>query len=153
MDELLDVKYMVTEQMKTSGFVHPTFFLVGSKSRLGYTLTSIPGDLDEAADVMLSLGKQLAAKHSEVGTLVRANLAIIGLISLPFSGEQEPREVLIVHGVETATNEQQAVVFEVLRDRTQHSLPFTGLQEFPSKAPIPEHPILQAFVKGYMSFD
>jgi hypothetical protein len=143
---------MVTRQMEISGFVRPTFFLVGSKSRLGYTLISIPRNLDEATAVMPSLGKQLAAEHSEVGTLVRAYLALIGLITFP-SDERAPREVLLIHGVETATNEQQAVVYEVLRNRSQHSLPFTALQEFPNKDPIPEQPILQAFVNGYLSFD
>jgi len=152
MEELQEVRQMVTRQMETSGFVRPTFFLVGSKSRLGYTLTSIPDDMDEATAVMLSLGKQLAAEHLEVGKLVRAYLAIIGLITFP-SDVRASREVLIIHGVETATNEQQAVVYEVLRDRTQHSMPFTALQEFPSKDPIPEQPVLQAFVDGYLSFD
>jgi hypothetical protein len=152
-EELREVRQVVAQHMETNGFVRPTLFLIGSKSRLGYTMTSIPSDLDEAAAATFSLGNQLAADHPEVGKLIRAYFAVIGLVSLPFSDEQEPREVLIVHGVETATNEQQAVVFEVLRDRTQHSLPFTKLQEFPSKAPIPEHPILQAFVNGYLSFD
>jgi len=142
----------VTRQMETSGFVRPTFFLVGSKSRLGYTSTNFPGDLDEAAAAMLSLGKHLAAEHPEVGKLVRAYLAIIGLITFP-SDDRTSREVLLIHGVETATNEQQADVYEVLRDRTQHSMPFTALKEFPSKDPIPEQPVLQAFVDGYLSFD
>jgi hypothetical protein len=44
-------------------------------------------------------------------------------------------------------------VFEVLRDRTQHSLPFQAFQEFSNKDPIPEHPILRTFVGGYMSFE
>ena len=152
MEELQEVRQMVTRQMETSGFVRPTFFLVGSKSRLGYTLTSLPGDLDEAAAVMPSLGKQLATEHPEVGRLVRAYLAMIGLFTFR-SDERASQEVLLIHGVETATNEHQAVVYEVLRDRTQHSLPFTALQEFPSKDPIPEQPILQAFVNGYLAFD
>jgi hypothetical protein len=152
MEELREVRQMVTQHMVTSGFVRPTLFLVGSKSRLGYTVTSILGDLDEAAVAMFSIGKQLAAEHPEVGRLVRAYLAIIGLFTFR-SDERAPREVLLIHGVETATNEQQAIVYEVLRDRTQNSLPFTGLQEFPSKAPIAEQPALQAFVNGYLSFD
>src|SRR5712692_6402811 len=81
MEELQEVRQMVTQQMETSGFVRPTFFLVGSKSRLRYILTSVPGDLDEATAVMLSLGKRLTAEHLEVGKLVRAYLAIIGLIT------------------------------------------------------------------------
>lgn len=152
MQELQEVRQMVTQHMETSGFVRPTLFLVGSKSRLGYTLTSIPSDLDEAAAAMFSLGKQLAAAHPEVGKLVRAYLALIGLITFP-SDDRASREVLLIHGVETATNEQQTVVYEVLRDRTQRSMPFTALQEFPSKDPIPEQPVLQAFVNGYLSFD
>ncbi len=40
---------MVTQRMETNGFVRPTLFLVGSKSRLGYTFTSIPSHLDDAA--------------------------------------------------------------------------------------------------------
>lgn len=151
-EELQEVRQMVTRHMETSGFVRPTLFLVGSKSRLGYSLTSLPGDLDEAASVMSNLGKQLAAEHPEVGKLVQAYFAIIGLFTFR-SDERAPREVLLIHGVETATNEQQAVIYEVLRDRSQHSLPFTALQEFPSKDPIPEQPILQAFVNGYLSFD
>ena len=152
MEELQEVRQLVTRQMETSGFVRPTFFLVGSKSRFGYTLMSLPRNLDEATAVMPTLGKQLAAEHPEVGTLVRAYLALIGLITFP-SDNRSSREVLLIHGVETATNEQQAVVYEVLRDRTQHSMPFTALQEFPSKDPIPELPALQAFVDGYLSFD
>lgn len=151
-EELQEVRQMVTRHMEINGFVRPTFFLVGSKSRLGYTVTSVPGDLDEGTAVMLSLGKQLAAEHPEVGRLIRVYFAVIGLISFP-SDDRVSREVLLIHGVETATNEQQAVVFEVLRDRTQHSLPFTRLQEFHSDAPVPKHPILQAFADGYMSFD
>jgi hypothetical protein len=88
----------------------------------------------------------------KVGRLVRAYLTIIGLFTFR-SDERAPREVLLIHGVDTAINKQQAVVFEVLRDCTQHSLPFTALQEFQSKHPVPEHPILQAFVDGYLSFD
>src|SRR5947209_8485069 len=107
MEELQEVRQMVTQHMETRGFVQPTFFLVGSKSRLGYTVTSLPGDLDEAAAVMFNLGKRLAAEHPEVGRLVRAYLAIIGLFTFP-SDERAPREVLLIHGVETATNEQQA---------------------------------------------
>src|SRR5437773_10013786 len=103
MEELQEVRQMVTQQMETSGFVRPTFFLVGSKSRLGYTLTSLPSNLDEATAVMPTLGKQLAAEHSEVGTLVQAYLAIIGLITFP-SDDRASREVLLIHGVETATN-------------------------------------------------
>jgi hypothetical protein len=152
MEELQEVRQMVMRQMETNGFVRPTLFLVGSKSRLGYTLTSLPDNLDEATSLMPSLGKQLAAEHLEVGKLVRAYLAIIGLITFP-SDDRASREVLLIHGVETATNEQQAVVYEVLRDRTQHSMPFTALQEFASKDPIPEQPVLQAFVDGYLSFD
>ena len=152
MEELQEVRQIVTQYMETSGFVQPTLFLVGSNSRLGHTMTSLPGDLDEATAAMFSFGKQLAAEHPEVGKLVRAYLALIGLIAFP-SNDRVSREVLFIHGVEIATNEQQAVVYEVLRDRTQHSLPFTGLQEFPSNAPIPEQPILQAFVNSYMSFD
>lgn len=151
-EELQEVRQMVTRHMETNGFVRPSLFVVGSKSRLGYTVTSVTSDLDKAAGTTFSLGKQLAAEHPEVGTLVRAYFAIIGLFTFR-SDERAPREVLLIHGIEAATNEQKAIVFEVLRDRTQHSLPFTGLQEFPSKAPIPEHPILQAFVNGYLSFD
>lgn len=152
MEELQEVRQMVTRQMEISGFVQPTLFLVGSKSRLGYTFTSMPSNLDEAASVMPSLGKQLAAEHPEVGKLVRAYLAMIGLITFP-SDDRAPREVMLIHGVETATNVQQAIVYEVLRDRIQHSMPFTALKEFPSKDPIPEQPILQAFVNGYLLFD
>lgn len=152
MEELQEVRQMGTQQMETSGFVRPTFFLVGTKSRLGYTFTSMPSDLDEAASIMTNLGKQLAAEHPEVGKLVRAYLAFIGLITFP-SDDRSSREVLLIHGVETAINEQQAVVYEVLRDRTQQSMPFIALKEFLSKDPIPEQPILQAFVNGYLSFD
>lgn len=150
--ELQEVRQMVTRHMEINGFVRPTLFLVGSKSQLGYAMTSIPGDLDEAAVAMFNMGKQLAAGHPEVGKLVRAYLAIIGLFTFR-SDERAPREVLLIHGVEIATNGQQAVIYEVLRDRSQHSMPFTALQEFPSKDPIPEQPVLQAFVNGYLSFD
>jgi hypothetical protein len=70
--------------------------------------------------------------------------------------EQEPQEILTIHGVETATNEQQAIIFRVLRDRTKHSLPFPfqALEEVPARDHlVPEHPLLQAFADGYMSLD
>ena len=152
MEELQEVRQMVIRQMETRGFVQPTLFVVGTTSRLGYTCTSFPAHLDEAEVSMRSLGKQLASEHPEAGRLVRAYLATIALFTFP-TDERAPREVLLIHGVETATNEQQAIVFEVSRDRTQHSMPFRGLQEFHSKDPIPEHPALQAFVDGYLSFD
>ena len=132
MDELQEVRQMVTQQMKTNGFVRPTFFLVGTKSRLGYTLTSLPSHQDEAAVAMRDLGKQVAAEHPEVGRLVRAYFASIAGITHQ-SDQQAFRELLLIHGVETATNEQQAIVFEVLRDRTQPSLPFKALKEFPNR--------------------
>jgi hypothetical protein len=152
MEELQEVRQMVTQQMEAYGFVRPTLFLVGTASRLGYTCTSFPGDLSRAVTSMRSLGQRLAAEHPEVGRLVRAYFAAIGLFTFP-SDERAPREVLLIHGLEIATSEQQAVVYEVLRDRTQHSQPFTALQEFHSKDYTPEHPALQAFVDGYMSFD
>jgi hypothetical protein len=152
MEELQEVRQMVTRHMEISGFVRPTLFLVGSKSRLGYTVKSIPSDLNEVAAIMFRLGQQLATEHPEVGRLVRVYFAMIGLFT-SHSDEQEAQEVLIIHGVEIATNEQQAALFEVLRDRTQHSLPFHGFKEVYADGPIPEHPISQSFVKDYLSFD
>src|SRR5258707_9099695 len=156
MNELQEIKDMVREQMVAEGFMRPTILLVGTKSRLGYTFTSFPGGLDAAvAKTMRSQGEQTALEHPEVGKLVRAYFMAIALLT-PKAGEQEPQEVLTIHGVETATNEQQATIYRVLRDRTKHSLPFPfqSLEELPIKDRlVPEHPLLQAFVDGYMSLD
>jgi hypothetical protein len=156
MNELQEIKEMVTEQMETEGFMRPTILLVGTKSRLGYTFTSFPGGLDAAvAKTMRRQGQQTALEHPEVGKLVRAYFAAIALLT-PMADEQEPQEILTIHGVETATNEQQAIIFRVLRDRTKHSLPFPfqALEEVPARDHlVPEHPLLQAFADGYMSLD
>ena len=155
MDELQEIKDMVTEQMETDGFMRPTMLLVGTKSRLGVTFTSFPGGLDAAvAKSMRSQDRQRAIEHPEVGKLVRAYFAAIALLT-PTTSEQEPQEVLIIHGVETSTNEHQTIIFEVLRDHTKHSIPasFKALQESSYREPMSAHPLLQAFVDGYMSMD
>jgi hypothetical protein len=54
MEELQEIRQMVTQQMETSGFVWPTLFLVGTMSRRGHTFTSIPDDLDEAAKLYIA---------------------------------------------------------------------------------------------------
>ncbi len=156
MNELQEIREMVKEQMVAEGFMRPTILLVGTKSRLGYTFTSFPGGLDAAVTkTMRSQGQQTALEHPEVGKLIRAYFAAIALLA-PKTSEQEPQEVLTIHGVDTTTNEQQAIIFRVLRDRTKHSLPlpFQALEEVPVKDHlVPEHPLLQAFIDGYMSLD
>lgn len=149
-----EIREMVTQQMETAGFVRPTLFLVGAKFRLGYTCTSYPTKMDNAIAPMRRLGKRLAAENPEVGRLLRAYIAQIVLFAHR-SGDQEPREVLLIHGVEVGTNKQQAAVFEALRDRTQDSMPFQKLEELRlhREAPTPEYPPLQAFVDGYLAFD
>lgn len=52
MNELQEIREMVTEQMEAEGFIRPTVLLVGTKPRLGVTFTSFPGGLDAA--VMLT---------------------------------------------------------------------------------------------------
>jgi len=154
MNELQEIKEMVIEQMETTGFVRPTLFVVGDKSRFRYICTSFPSELDDAIAPMYRFGKRLAAENPKVGRLLRAYIAQIALYTR-HSGEQEPREVLLIHGVDAATNKQGAVVFEVLRDRSQDDMPFQKLTELhPHKdAFIPEYPPLQAFVEGYLAFD
>jgi hypothetical protein len=152
MNELQEIKQMVTEQMETTGSIRPTLFLVGEQSRFGFTCTSYPSELDDAISPMCTLGKRLAAENSEIGRLLRVYFAAIALFTSR-SKDFEPREVLTIHGVDVATNKQTAVVFEVLRDRSQNSLPFQKLEELHNNAPVPEHPALQAFVNGYLSFD
>jgi hypothetical protein len=155
MHELQEIKDMVREQMEAEGFMRPTMLLVGTKSRLGVTFTSFPGGLDAAvAKTMRSQGRQRAIEHPEVGKLVRAYFAAIALLT-PTTSEQEPQEVLIIHGIDTATNEHQTTIFEVLRDHTKHSIPapFKALRESFYREPVSAHPILQAFVDGYMSLD
>lgn len=155
MHELQEIKEMVTEQMQAEGFMRPTMLLVGTKSWLGVTFTSFPGGLDAAvAKTMLNQGKQRAIEHPEVGKLVRAYFASIALLT-PTTGEQEPQEVLIIHGIDTAVTEHQTIIFEVLRDHTEHSIPapFKALRESSYQEPMSAHPILQAFVDGYQSLD
>lgn len=154
MYELQEVRQMVTQEMEVTGFVLPTFLFVGTKSRLCYTFTSLPENRDEAATAMQDLDKQVAAEHLEVCSLVRAYFACIAGIAR-LSDQQAFRELLLIHGIDIATNEQQAIVFEVLRDHTQPSVPFKALKEFPipGNAPVPEQPTLQAFVSSYLSFD
>src|SRR5215472_4293899 len=107
MNELQEIREMVTEQMEAEGFMRPTMLLVGTKSRLGVTFTSFPGGLDAAvAKTMRSQGRQRAIEHPEVGKLVRAYFAAIALLT-PTTDEQEPQEIVIIHGIETATDEQQ----------------------------------------------
>ena len=135
--------------------MRPTILLVGTKSRLGVTFTSFPGGLDAAvAKTMRSQGRQRAIEHPEVGKLVRAYFAAVALLTPPI-GEQEPQEILIIHGIDTTTNEQQTIIFEVLRDHTKHSIPapFKALRESSYQEPMSAHPILQAFVDGYVSLD
>lgn len=151
-EELQEIRDMITRQMETTRFVPPTFFLVGTMSRLGYTCTSFPQKMDEAVAPIRRLGQQLAAEHPEVGKLLCAYIAAIGLFT-SLADERAPREVLTVHGIEVATNEQEAVVFEVVRDRTQHDMPFNSLKKLLSKSAIPEHSVLQAFVDGFLSLD
>lgn len=108
--------------------------------------------LDEAVAPMRRLGQQLVAEHPEVGKLLGAYFSGIALYTSPLD-ERAPREVLMIHGVEVATNRQEAEVFEVLRDRVQHSMPFEALKQLHSNKPVPEHPVIQAFVDGYLPFD
>ncbi len=152
MKELQEVRQMITRQMQTEGFVPPTFFLVGTTSQLGYTCTSFHKDMDEAIAPIRKLGQQLAGEHPEVGKLMRAYFAAVGLRTSS-SDEQPPQEVLTIHGVKVATNEQEAVLWEVLRDHNQHDMPFKALKELHPDGAVPEHPVLQAFVDGYLSFD
>lgn len=155
MEELQEVKQMVTKQMEADGFIRPTILLVGTKSRLGTTFTSFPGGFDAAvAKTMRSQGKQTAIEHPEVGKLVRAYFATSALLT-PTTGEQEPQEVVIIHGIGTGTGKHETTIFEVLRDHTKPSIfaPFKALQESSYQEPASAHPILQNFVDGYMSLD
>lgn len=154
MNELQEIKNMVTEQMETTGFVRPTLFVVGDKSQFRYICTSFPAELDDAIAPMYRFGKHLAAENPEAGRLLRAYIAQIALYTR-HSGAEEPREVLLIHGVDVATNTQAAVMFEVFRDRNQDSMPFQELKELRlhKDAPVPQYPPLQAFVEGYVSFD
>lgn len=155
MEELQEIKQMVAEQMEAEGFLRPTILLVGTKSRLGMTFTSFPGGFDATvAKTMRSQGRQTAIEHPEVGKLVRAYFAASAVLR-PTTDEQEPQEVVIIHGIEIGTGSHETVIFEVLRDHTKPSIPapFKALRKSSYQEPASAHPILQNFVDGYMSLD
>lgn len=155
MKELQEIKQMVTEQMEAEGFLRPTILLVGTKSDLGYTFTSLPSGFDAAiAKTLRSQGKQAAIEHPEVGKLVRAYFAASALLT-PTAGEQEPVEIVVIHGIETDSGKHETTIFEVLRDHTKPSIPapFKALRKSSYQEPASAHPILQNFIDGYMSLD
>lgn len=145
---------MVVEQMKTTGFVRPTLFVVGDKSRFRYICTSFPSELDDATAPMYRFSKRLAAENPEAGRLLRAYIAQIALYTR-HSRAEETREVLLIHGVDAVTNKQAAIMFEVFRDRKQDNMPFQELKELRlhKDASVPQYPPLQALVEGYLAFD
>lgn len=141
--------------MEAEGFIRPTILLVGIKSRLGTTFTSFPGGFDATvAKTMRSQGRQTAIEHPEVGKLVRAYFASSALLT-PTAGEQEPVEIVVIHGIETGTSKHETTIFEVLRDQTKGDdlAPFKALRESSYQEPASAHPILQNFADGYMSLD
>lgn len=155
MEELQEIKQMVIEQMEADGFIQPTMLLVGAKSRLGMTFYEFPGGFDATvAKTMRSQGKQTAIEHPEVGKLIRAYFAASAVLR-PTTDEQEPQEVVIIHGIGTGTGKHKTIIFEVLWDHTKDSIPapFKALQESSYQEPASAHPILQNFVDGYMSLD
>jgi hypothetical protein len=155
MEELQEIKQMAIQQMEASDFMRPTILLVGNKSRLGITFTSFPSGLDATVESTIrSQGMKEAIEHPEIGKLVRAYFAATALLT-PTSGEQEPQEVLVIHGVEIGSDEHQTIIFKVLRDHAKHSIPapFKSLQKSSYQEPMSAHPILLAFVDGYLSLD
>ena len=145
MEELSEVKAMAIEWMYTQGFAPPSLFLVGTKSRMGYTFTALPSDFSEETQDMVRLDGEVVAKdHQEVGRLVRAYLVTDLRVK---ADDQLQKEVLLIHGVNIADNEQHVIAFEVFRkdehlSLTQREVPY----------PIPEHRILKSFVKGFNTY-
>ena len=146
LEELAEVEETAQQWLKTDNFVPPTLFLVGTKSRLGYTFVALPDVFDEQTKILVrEAGKQTDKEHPEVGQIIRAYAALL-MGAVPRDKKSPARELLLIHGMNIADNEQQAITFEVFRD--EH-MTFKSFKQLPMQYPIPEHPVLQNFVESY----
>jgi hypothetical protein len=149
MEDVENIMRLVQKIMLETGSFQPTVFVKGSERRIAVELQGF-GKHDDKRKDMLNAGVMVATKHNvgELETLVFVSEAWMGM-NMNIMPSQDPKrvEVLIINSLDVATQEEQMIQFEIVRNKQKKVIDLKK-PDLPDGVTV-KGTLLPAFLKGY----
>jgi len=152
-EDVEEIIQVAKKLMLEAGNYGPTVFLKGSEGKVAIGLAEFGETADKRERDMLNAGAFAACKHSvgELELIVFVSEAWMGT-NMDIQPSKDPKriEVLLVNILDTATQEERLVMFEIVRNKQQKviDLKKPSMPDY-DKAESVKGILLPAFQKGY----
>ncbi len=153
MEDVEEIVQLAKKLILEAGSHGPTVFLKGSEGKMAVALADFGETADKRARDMLNAGALTAFKHhvGELELIVFVSEAWMGT-NMDIQPSKDPKrvEVLLINSLDTATQEERLVMFEIVRN-TQGKVTDLKKPSMPEvdKGESVKGILLPAFQKGY----